>query len=161
MSPAEECSLGQRGSPPPATHTNSQAWHSSTWTEVPPPLAQPSRFPQALPEKKKDGSRGLRPVVLRGLAFQVWPEGLQQSRVQLLGLIKNEQGLVAVLLQRPHLVCQLLLHRTQGTAGEPWEAQPARRALVRCPFLQGSAVDCQGLGSARGLPNSNLGCGGG
>lgn len=42
---------------------------------------------QASPEKKKDGSLGLGSVVVGGLAFQVWPEGLQQSWVQLLSLV--------------------------------------------------------------------------
>lgn len=42
---------------------------------------------QASPEKKKDGSLGLGSVVAGGLAFQVWPEGLQQSWVQLLSLV--------------------------------------------------------------------------
>lgn len=97
-------------------------------------------------EEEEDGPRGLSPA-LRGLAFQVWPEGLQQARVQLLGLIKNEQGLVAALLRPPHLVRQLLLHRARGAAGEPWGGA--------CP--QGSAGGGQGLGSALELPNSNRG----
>ena len=42
---------------------------------------------QALPETKKDGSLGLGSAVAGGLAFQVWPEGLQQSWVQLLSFV--------------------------------------------------------------------------
>lgn len=79
-------------------------------------------------------------MVLQDLAFQMWPEGLQQSWVQLLSLIKNEQGLVAVLLRLPHLFCQLLLHRIQGAAEDPWEAHSAWRALVRRPFTLGKRL---------------------
>lgn len=89
-------------------------------------------------------------MVLQDLAFQMWPEGLQQSWVQLLGLIKNEQGLVAVLLRLPHLFFQLLLHRIQGAAGDPWEAHSARRTLVR-PLLPWGST-CSGLRRARFYP---------
>lgn len=84
----------------------------------------PPAGPQASPEKKKDGLRGLRPVVAGGPVFQVWPEGLQQSWVQLLGLIKNEQRLGAALLRPPHLVCQPLLHRHREWPGSPGGTGP-------------------------------------
>lgn len=51
-------------------------------------------------------------MALESLAFQVWPKELQQLWVQLLGLIKDEQTLVAALLHLLDLVCQQLLHRT-------------------------------------------------
>ena len=63
-------------------------WHMHCPDRVLPPLPVLLTFvSQASPEKKKDGSLGLGSVVVGGLAFQVWPEGLQQSWVQLLSLV--------------------------------------------------------------------------
>lgn len=110
------CSPGGHGSrlPPAAT---TAGWgnhlHAPSQARTAPqqkhrrflPLPGPPVFRcQTLPEKKKDGSRRLSPVVLRGLAFQVRPKSLQQCWVQLLSLIKHEQGLAAALLRLPHLV---------------------------------------------------------
>lgn len=68
------------------------------------------------PEKEKDGFGD--PVRLGVLAFQVWSEGLQQVRVQLLGFVENEQGLPAAALRPSDLLGERHLHTgTERLAG--------------------------------------------
>lgn len=44
-------------------------------------------------------------MALRGEALQVWSQELQQPRVQLLGLVKDEQALLAALPRPLDLAC--------------------------------------------------------
>lgn len=93
-------------------------------------------------------------MVVGGLAFQVWPQGLQQFRVQLLGLIKNDQGLMALRLYLPHLVCQPLL-QIQELLGSPGRHMPTLQ-LRRHRFLLGACSGLPGAGAGLGQPSNEL-----